>query len=81
MDATYELFDLASGNVFDAYESESDALDVLVEMDLAHGHEAVRRFALLRELDGDSSLVAMEDELVRRVEALARDRLQVNFGT
>ncbi len=81
MDATYELFDLASGNVFDAYESESDALDVLIEMDLAHGHEALRRFALLRELDGDSQLIAMEDELVRRVHALTQAQDQVKYGT
>jgi hypothetical protein len=68
MDKSYELIDLVSGNLFDAYDRESDALDVLIEIDLEHGPEAVRRFALLRDVDGDSSLIAMEDELVRRVQ-------------
>ena len=68
MNASYELIDLISGNLFDAYERESDALDMLIEIDLAQGAEAVRRFALLREVDGDSGLIAMEDDLVRRVQ-------------
>jgi hypothetical protein len=64
METTFELFDVATGNVFDAYERESDAWDVLIAIELEQGSEAVRRFALLQNVDEDSSLIAMEDDLV-----------------
>lgn len=67
METTFELFDVMTGNGFDAYERESDAWDVLIAIELEQGSEAVRRFALLQNVDEDSRLIAMEDEFVNLV--------------
>lgn len=67
METTFELFDVVTGNVFDAYERESDAWDVLIAIEQEQGSDAVRRFALLQVVDEDSQLIAMEDELVNLV--------------
>ena len=83
MDSSYHLFDLISGNVLDVFARESDAVDILIAMRVEHGDDAVRRFALTRETDDESTLVAMADDLLRRVHrkpaeastAALRDRL------
>lgn len=67
MSTTFELFDVVSGNVFDDFDRESDAWDALLEIERTQGPSVVRRFALFRNVDDDSSLIAMEDELVDRV--------------
>jgi hypothetical protein len=69
MASCFELFDLVSGNVFDVYERESDAIDALIEFARESGADEVGRFALTHVQDDDSSVIAMRDELVRRVEA------------
>ena len=67
---SFEIHDLISGNVFDVFDHESDALEALVAYAVDQGLKAVARFALLRERDGASSLVAMEDDLVELVRSI-----------
>ena len=73
MDACFEVDDLVSGNVVDVIERERDAIDALVDFARDHGHEEVGRFALFRERNGESALVAMKDELIRRIAAAANE--------
>jgi hypothetical protein len=61
------LFDLQSGNVMEGFASEGDAWDALQEMAEEHGLEAIEDLSLLHMRDGQPTLIAMEDELVRRV--------------
>jgi hypothetical protein len=64
----YELFDLASGNVIEDYDRESDAIAALVEVVRAHGIQAIETFALTVVKSGHPTLIAMEDDLVSLVE-------------
>lgn len=79
MHAHYELFDVASGNMIEVYEREDDAIDALIDVVATHGSTAIETFALTRIDRGQPTLIAMEDELVRRVqratERLVPDRL------
>jgi hypothetical protein len=68
MDAYFELFDLESGNVIEDYVSERDAIDALVQVVVNHGSQAIETFALTHVTNGKSMLIAMQDELVLRVE-------------
>jgi hypothetical protein len=68
MDAYFELFDLESGNVIEDYVSERDAIDALVQVVVNHGPQAIETFALTHVSNGKSVLIAMQDELVLRVE-------------
>jgi hypothetical protein len=74
MDSHYELFDVASGNMVEVYECEGDAIDALIDVVSTHGLAAIETFALTRMDHGRPTLIAMEDELVRRVQR-ATDRL------
>ena len=67
MNSHFELFDTVSGNVLDIYDRESDAIEALIEIALASGSGTIARFALTREVNGESHLVAMGNDLVRRV--------------
>lgn len=67
MQQHFELFDILSGNVLDTFDRESDAIDALVEISREGGAGAVARFALFREINGESQLIAMQDTLTRRV--------------
>jgi hypothetical protein len=69
MNSNFEIFDTVSGNVVDVYERECDAIEALVDIARERGTAEVARFALFRERDGESTLVAMKDALVLRVEA------------
>ncbi len=73
MNASYQLFDLISGTVLDVFARESDALNLLIALRHEHGDEAIRRFALTCETGEESTLVAMEDDLVRRVQREAAE--------
>jgi hypothetical protein len=75
MPASYEIFDLVSGNVLDVYDCEGDALDALADIALERGTAEVGRFALFRESDSNSALVAMKDDLVQLVLATRRGLL------
>lgn len=67
MNSSVILFDLKSGNVMEDFASESDAWDALREMADDHGLEAIEDLSLLLMRDGQPTLIAMEDDLVRRV--------------
>ena len=69
MDTEFELFDLISGNVLDTFPRECDAIEALVEIARESGEGEVARFALTQDQDGQITLVAMKDDLVRRVAA------------
>ena len=68
MDSYYELFDLASGNVIEDYERESDAIAALIRVVMDHGLRAIETFALTHVVCGKPTLIDMEDELVRRID-------------
>jgi hypothetical protein len=67
MSSSIILFDLRSGNVMTDFACERDAWDELRAMAHDDGPEAVEGLSLLLMEDGLSTLIAMEDELVRRV--------------
>jgi hypothetical protein len=81
MASGFELFDIISGNVVDVYECESDAIAALVELARESGLREIARFALLCEQEGESTLVAMKDALVLRVEAEQRDFVAATRGS
>lgn len=68
MDSYFELFDLESGNVIEVYERESDAIDALVQVVVAHGIQAIETFALTYVQSGHPVLIGMQDDSMRRVE-------------
>ena len=63
MDTCFQLFDLKSGNLIADFAQEHEAWDALRSLD----PDEVHRLGLVRMDDEDVTLVAMEDELVRRV--------------
>ena len=67
MNSPIILFDLRSGNVIAAYAGENDAWTALRHMAEEDGLEEIEDLALSRMQDGHPTLIAMEDELVRRV--------------
>ena len=73
----HELFDLESGNVIEDYEAECDAIYALIDVVSRHGSEAIETFALTRVDSGKPTLIAMQDELVQRVEREMREHAMV----
>ncbi len=63
MEPYFQLFDLESGNLLAEFAQEQEAWEAL--RSLAPGD--LHRLGLVRMEDDDVTLVAMEDELVRRV--------------
>jgi hypothetical protein len=68
MDAYYELFDLDSGNVIEDYDRERDAIDALIQVVLEHGAQAIATFALTYMESGKPILIAMQEDLIERVQ-------------
>lgn len=68
MDSYYELFDLESGNVIEDYPREEDAIDALMQVIAEHGSAAIETFALTHVTNGKPILIAMQSDLVVRVE-------------
>ena len=62
-----ELFDLRSGNVIANYGDENKAWEALRQAVAEFGPEEINGLALTQVQDGHEILIAMEDELVRRV--------------
>ena len=77
MKPQFEVFDLVSGNVLDIYDGESDAIEALIEIASDSGVGTIARFALMREHNGESILVAMGDDLVHRVANAERNLIPV----
>jgi hypothetical protein len=66
MSLPFLLCDLVTSNVMAAFASERDALETLRESAAADGVASIENLSLLLILDGDPTLIAMEDDLVRR---------------
>jgi hypothetical protein len=65
--SSFILLDLVSGNVMTDFASERDACDALRHWATEDGLDAMRDLALGRIRHGQHELVAMDDELVRRI--------------
>lgn len=63
MDTFYQLFDLESGNLIAEFAQEHEAWDALRTLE----PDELSRLGLVRMDGEDVTLVAMDDELVRRV--------------
>jgi hypothetical protein len=68
MSSTYEIIDLISGNVIRAYGSEVEALAALRALLDQAGSDALADYSLMKVIDGDQTVVAMEGDLLRLVE-------------
>ena len=68
MVSSYELVDLASGNMIEDYEREQDAIEALMRIVEHHGSHPIATFALAHVQGNQRRLVAKQDELVLRVE-------------
>ena len=64
-----ELFDLRSANVVANYATEDEAWEALRQAAREFGLEELEGLALSQSHDGQDTLIAMEDELVRHVAA------------
>lgn len=71
MNAFVELVDLESGNVIADYANEREAWRALRQMAIKFGPKELLGLGLMRFEDGNPSLIAMDDELVRRVVGMA----------
>lgn len=68
----YEIWDVASGNVVDTFDTEQDAHAALVQRAEQHGWESLMRLALLREdPEGNTVTLATGRELIGRHAARA----------
>ncbi len=65
--SSYVLFDLISGNALTGFSSERAAWQALREMAASDGPESLEHLSLVRVHDGTPTLIAMEEEIVRRV--------------
>lgn len=70
MHSYVELFDLRTANVVANYANENEAWAALRQAALEFGLEEIEGYGLSQVRDGHEALIAMEDDLVRRV---ARD--------
>ncbi len=67
MDEFYELLDQKSGTLLKEYETEQAALRDLRAFSHEHGRDSLRGLALLRVVNDDSTLVAMDVDLIEHV--------------
>ncbi len=66
MATTYQLWDNASSNLIEAYDTEREALDYVIEEVEAFGQDAVQAWALLRDDEtGPVVFVAQGADLIR----------------
>ncbi len=62
-----EVFDLRSGIVAANYADENDAWAALRQAAMEHGLEEIEGYGLSQAQDWHDTLIALEDDLVRRV--------------
>lgn len=63
----FQLMDKTSGNVIRDYDTEDEALAELREVAQNYGPDDIRGLALLKFEDGHPTLVAMDDDLIARL--------------
>jgi hypothetical protein len=68
MDIYYELFDHSSATLLKEYDSETEAWDDLQAFSEVHGIESLAGLALLRVTNKVPKLVAMDADLIERVQ-------------
>ena len=71
----YELWDNASGNLIEDYDTEREALDDVLEEIATYGADAVQSWALLRDpgVDvGPVAMIASGPDLIRHAAESAR---------
>lgn len=66
MSTSILLLDLPSGNVMTDFATEREAWDALRGWARDEGVEAITDLSLLSIQDGEPTVIAMEDDLVRR---------------
>jgi hypothetical protein len=71
MDATFALWDLETGNLVGAYDTEAAALTVVRRSIAQWGRESVTTLALARESRGRTKALAEGDALAERALAIA----------
>jgi hypothetical protein len=67
MPSFFELYDLRSGNVIASFASEDEAWDALRNAAREFGLEELEELALSHVQDDSVRLIAMDDDLARRV--------------
>ena len=67
---SYELWDLRSGNIINAYDSESEALTVVRGLVDLNGHDYARVLSLTHEDDDETTLIAKGTALAQRAQEL-----------
>lgn len=66
MTTTYQLWDNASSNLIEVYDTEREALDYVIEEVNAFGQDAVQAWALLRDDEtGPVVFVAQGTDLIQ----------------
>ena len=70
METTHEIIDLVTGNVIGAFSTELEAIAALRAVIDESGSSHLADLALMRVVDEDQSMVAMEGDLVGLVERL-----------
>ncbi|MHB8647706.1 MAG: hypothetical protein ACYDAR_18145 [Thermomicrobiales bacterium] len=66
METTYQLWDNASGNLIEDYDTEREALDYVIEEIETYGPDAVHMWALLRDPGtGPVMMIAQGKGLIR----------------
>ena len=69
MSTFYQLLDLASGNVVDDFDMTVDTRAALSRRPKSFGKESIRGLSLMRISDEGQAVIAMEDDLVRLIDA------------
>lgn len=71
----YELWDMQSGNLLEAFDGEADALAAVARTASRYGPTAVEAFALARVDDGSDEVerIAVGAELLARARQLGTD--------
>ena len=72
MTTVYQLWDNASGNLIEDYDTEREALDYVIDEMEMYGPDAVGAWALLRDPDiGPVTMIAAGADLIRHATAIA----------
>ncbi len=80
MAAVFSLWETASGNIINTYDTEAQALAVVRATIAEHGRHAVATFALARETNRGVKLIAEGEHLAERALAAAPARTSTAPG-
>jgi hypothetical protein len=63
---SFELWDVSTRNVITAFEDEAAALAAVQDAVVRHGRDFVQSWALIRDSDDETALIAEGPELIQR---------------